>query len=964
MAKNRNFTHIDDTEFPYPDTINPYKYENNFDYSQYDKTQMRITVCAVPWDVGLIHVGNAQIGGLGNVVYFESKEARDEWLDSIEDKFTWETNYREYHTGGHIKVPLPYEKAVLYNYCFVEYTKLPVDYAEGGKDRFFFFIRECASEAPSTCDITILRDTFQTFIYDVHVNYLMLERGHAPMALMDADTYLENPIENNSYLLAEDVNYSTSYKRKYASNIVLNSSDMWAVVVSSGNPSASWGSKLDNTWSTPDGNVLLDGQPAMHAIALNPSDLSQFLDNIDAQAPQFKQTIKGVFFVAQDLVELAGPAFSFCGVDVRRIRQKTSTKNLIQLTKNQFGFGPDYENLAKLYTYPYSYLEISDENGDVTQIKIEETSGNLSLTVTTSLAYPWLTLDGRLSGVGSGSAEITFSNVNEHTFNIAGNWYDHLYRWNIPSFAVIQSASIAYDYETHFDRAQRALENTTNYNNASDNASTSKANADASAATAKTNADDNAATAKTNADANADTAQTNSNNSALTTRDNSNASAATAKANSDAIATTSKTNADANTNTAYGNAYRDAQAARNKFTMERNLASDHVDLLTSTGGGFGYQGFIGESAWANITKVSDDWDADWLLSYSLLALDIEQAALTSNLNTVSGAAASVVGGATAGLVAGPGGAAVGAASGLVGSAVTIATAAASIPMVAGFTNEIGQANIDCGDAKVSNAIAYARTMANLQSNLEINKYNADNTWLTNIANLVRDTSINDAQDTQATSLANAQRNYDTDTANNLRTYNTAISNNADAYNTEVLNASNSYNTAIANNLRSYNTAIAVAQRTYNTALANNERTYNTALAVATRNKNTADEAIQNDIKQAALQAPKEFGSFNNGENSTTRPQGLFCNIVTQSKDAIEQAGDYFLRFGYAVNRAWRFTTFNVMPRFTYWKASDMWISGNNVPDAYLDEIRFFFLGGVCVWRNPEDIGNISIYDNV
>ena len=54
--------------FPDVTEVNAYKYNNDFDYSKFDKTQMNITICSVPWDVGLIHVGNAQIGGLGNVV--------------------------------------------------------------------------------------------------------------------------------------------------------------------------------------------------------------------------------------------------------------------------------------------------------------------------------------------------------------------------------------------------------------------------------------------------------------------------------------------------------------------------------------------------------------------------------------------------------------------------------------------------------------------------------------------------------------------------------------------------------------------------------------------------------------------------------------------------------------------------------------------------------------------------------
>lgn len=897
---NRTFTHLQDTGFPYPEGIDPYKYENDFNYSLYDKTQMKITICSVPWDVGLIHVGNAQIGGLGNVVKFESPAERDAWLDSIEDKYTWETKYREYHTGGYIEVPLPYEKAVLYNYCYVEYNTLPVDYAEGGKKRFFFFIRSMEALAPSTCKIELLRDTFQTFIYDVHVKHIMLERGHAPMALNSADRYLSNPIENNEYLLAEDINYSGAYKRKYAASKIFNSGDMWAVIISSGNPKAAWGSKSNNDWRTPDGTNLLDGQPAYYALAVDPSSLSELLGNIDSQIPQFKSTIKGVFFVAKNLVT-TGRSYTFASVTVRPVTQKSQSIDFLQLTKEQFGYGPKYENLAKLYTFPYAYLEITNEDGNASIVKIEETSGNLSLFVTTSLAYPWLSIDSHINGIGQGSGVIEFSNVDSHSFSFSGDWYSQLRRWSIPCFAVTQAASVAYDYNTHFDRIQKAEENETAYQNAID-----------SAVTIKTNSNESAATSKANADA----------------------SAATTKTNSDATAATSKANANANADTAHGNAYRDAEANRQRFKNERNLAQAHLRLLTTGGSGLfpGFEGYIGSMAWENRAKVGDDWDSDWLYQQQALAITNEYLAASTTLNNVGSGISTAFGAAAAGTaMGGPAGGAAGAVAGIAMGSVGIATAGASIPMVIGKDTNLNQASLDCGDAKTQHAINYITNTQNIQKQYETDKYNADNSYLTASAILMEDTSKDDADDIQTTAKANAQRNYNTDTANNLRTYNTAL----------------------ANNLRSYNTDIA-----------NNVRSYNTAVDIADRNKQTADDAIINGIKQAALEAPKEFGDFSNGDTSVTRPQGIFCNIVTQAKDIIAQTGDYFLRFGYAINRAWDFEDFNIMPKFTYWKASDMWISGNNVPDAYLDEIRFFFLGGVCVWRRPEDIGNTSIYENV
>ena len=71
--------------FPDLDSVNVYKYENQFDYSRYDNAQMHITLCSVPWDMGEAHIGNRTISGIGNVVWFETEAKRDKWFADIPD---------------------------------------------------------------------------------------------------------------------------------------------------------------------------------------------------------------------------------------------------------------------------------------------------------------------------------------------------------------------------------------------------------------------------------------------------------------------------------------------------------------------------------------------------------------------------------------------------------------------------------------------------------------------------------------------------------------------------------------------------------------------------------------------------------------------------------------------------------------------------------------------------------------
>ena len=1092
------FPHLNDTVFPDVDSVNVWKYKNDFDYSKYDKTQMTIGICSVPWDVGLIHVGNAQIGGLGNVVYFASKANRDAYIDS-RDGFRWDTKYRAYHSDGYIEVPLPYDKCVLYNYIYCEYTLLPVEYAEGGKDRFFFFIRECEYLSPNATKIHILRDTWQTFIYDIDVSYMMLERGHAPMGLVSADRYLSNPVDNTRYLLADDVNYGDATVNRYSAAQILNDGDMWAVIVSSVDYSDNPGDKQSDTWHVPEqGTVYADGQPSSFAFAIEPGSLSRFLDLINTNAPQLTQCIKAVFFVEKALVETI-ESFRFLGFTLQRLAGKESDLPVIELAKSQFGYGERYADIAKLYTMPYAHLEITDENGNVSIVKIEDTQGNLSLQLTTSVAYPWLSLDGHLSGIGKGSGSVVFKNVTSHSFDFEGSWYDHLHRWEIPTFAVQQSAQANYDFATHFDRQQRNAEIETVYANAVRSADAAKASADASDNTAYGNAVRSADAAKANADASDNAAYQNAANSANATRDNALKSASverdnandsatathenatdlasTVQTNADNSAATAQTNADnsastaatnsyesagavnnnelASADTAYGIATRDAQTVWYQFEREREIAERILYLETEfdyAGQGLTYAGHVGDAAWLAVSKIGDDYDADWLYQQMLAGSTLYGNVVSSVLNSVSGTVSSVAGGAAAGLVAGPGGAGIGAVSGLIGSTVSLASTSAGIPLMQ-YTNQaqLEQAN-RAGQSKTNNAIIYTQNSALLEKTHMQNVFGYQENGLRAAASNNkeaanqdaennRDTSKNNSNRTKRASDDNTRRSYSTSIENNLRTYNTETDNNSETWKTSVGNADRSFETATGNASRTYGKDVENANRSFNaasgnarrtrttgldnnarantaaktnanqtritelannaranttakdnanrtrvtgldnnarantaaktnadqtriTGLANNERANTTAKANAGATRATALDGIERDIRQAALQAPLTFGEHSGGETAATRPIGIFCNIVTQSQDAIEQAGDYFLRFGYAVNRAWEFETFNIMPKFTYWKASDVWISGNNVPDAYLDEIRFYLLGGVCVWRNPDDIGRISIYENV
>lgn len=779
-----NFLPNNKSDFPHIGNIDTYKYDNDFDYGRFDAPQMELMICTVPWDMGEAHIGNRTISGIGNVVYFGSKENRDAWFDAIPDDecYRFTTKFKELHSEHVIDVPVPYDMCAKHNYLVVRYAKFandgsPVEYeGDDGLREWFWFIREVEFVAPNTTKLHLLDDAFQTWIYDVNVSGMILERGHAPMFAMKTDQYLENPIQNNEYLLTEDVNYGDASIVQHIDVLELNAGTMYACIATTANPTGTWGSEGAGTWNTPASPYYMnDGCPSVYVFAMQVANLNTFLANVDSQAPQFKQTIQAVFFASKDLVTLAGN-FTFCNVTCYGVAAGRKSFNLSNIDKSDFAYNPRYADIAKLYTDPYAHIEVTDENGNVDIIRIEDTNGSIDVSAALSLAFPFINIDAHLMGVGgTATASVTFKNIYSHTFNVSGQWYDYLRSWAVPTFAVVQDSSVNYDFATDFDRKQRIVDYTTAHDNADAIADTQVANA------------------------------------AIVTAANS--------------ASTARSNTSMNTDAANTVTYNDAM----------NIATNTITGMSAS---------------------------------STIAANEQQ----GSISAASGAASAAVG--------------------------TISSAA----------------SLDLGGV------------------------------ISSIAGGVIGGSTTMAQTAVANGLTAANASY-TQAGNNATTAGADFDTNSKASN----------HTATQSDLTDIQNG-ATTGTTANTAA--------TEKANATREATRAQSAITNDIAQAALNAPYQFGSFANGQSAATKPIAMFAHVVTQSKSAIASAGDEFLRYGYMLDRQWDFDgDWNVGKYFTYWKLKDFWVTNLNVPDMYMDKLRFFLFGGVTVWRDPAYIGKVSVYDN-
>lgn len=871
-----DFPHINDSKFPNLNNVDVYKFQNDFDYARW-QGKVSIKLLNVLWN-----------SNYADVPGFENDVKRDQWFDTQKGMVqTLETAFN-ITPDNSVKIPIPYNDAYRYNYLMVDMPMQtsvanPIDYENETTrvKRWYYFIDSMTQYAPNTTELYVSLDVWTTFSHTVDIPYLMLERGHAPMMLTNVDDYLENPIANNEYLLAEDFNYgenrivvNSDYHpigngRKYVLFAVPIEQAQFANIGGSdlsGNstpPTFSdtaerWGYQIvvnDYEWKY--GDVSYENANLPISSMLNedsvfngnlvfaiPSENAQaFFNDLANNCVHLLHAIQGVFVVSSDMISL-GTGFTFRGFTLYQANKQYVTDD-ISLSKNDFGYDNKYKEITKLYTFPYSVIEITDDNGFTSEVRIENT-GDIKLHKEISIAFPFVRYQTFFTGLnGNGSVNYTWKNIANSDVSKT-MWEDDfskfMMNWDIPTYAVFASAEQEYavsNYASLQAKRQRAI---IDYENAVRYANTNRENAADSWATS---------TANTAA-------------SMQTVHDNNETACDTAE--------------------------------YNVLSVHNVKQEDAV----------GFQN----------AKIEADKDIAVALNYKTVSAQNEYAA-TAYGNTGSAAIQ---------------GAAIGAAAS-VGS---------------GFFGGSGSTN---GNIPLAGAVAGGvNGIANIaQTGLSVNATGA---------NLIA--SISTSQDV----------------ADLFSRANNAYSQQAQDCNDNLLQCAQIEASQImTSNNTSARTQTARLVATNN---ANAVRTQNTETANATYYRNASVVANQNNLAQiqrevAAQYANHRLGApiFETAYSGDAYPdvferRGVRMNIRTQTKAAIAQAGDAMLRYGYALHRIWDMSNgFHYGKHFTFWKAEDIWINeGTGLAGNSVNIIGDILLKGVTIWRNPDEIGKVSIYDNI
>jgi hypothetical protein len=124
-------------------------------------------------------------------------------------------------------------------------------------------------------------------------------------------------------------------------------------------------------------------------------------------------------------------------------------------------------------------------------------------------------------------------------------------------------------------------------------------------------------------------------------------------------------------------------------------------------------------------------------------------------------------------------------------------------------------------------------------------------------------------------------------------------------------------------------------------------------------------AINSRVQDAKMIQPTSSGQIGGDAfNLAAFKWGVFARVKTLQPAAMAAVGEFWLRYGYAVNRFGRMPDgYQVMDKFTFWKLKETYITSSTCPEVFRQSIRGIFEKGVTVWATPDMIGNVDMADN-
>ena len=754
---NREFPHLDGNEYPgVGDSLYP-THDNNFDYDRWT-AGTRLYPMTVRWTMES-----------EDRVWWSDDATRDAWFDRRKREAFDLPSAMDILPGGTVKLPIPMQAITRANYLVAELPDMPgegeqLDHSTPHTKRWHYFLEDARRVTPSVTECTLTVDWFTTFQHAMQVARIDLERGHYPMTLTNVADYLADPLAHTDGMTGvEPFQPTTARRTTKTSMIPLGTGEAYAVLAVK-----TTADRADNT--IPDAQIITGEAPGYAStgdywgadwrvtgyryggardlansqaprtpmamtndglrpngyilLALKATDLDSAV-KIWETHPLVLRMIAACMIVPADMLTL-GETISFGGVTCKTavtVRDKRLAD--IKLTRDDFKYPTRYARITKLYTSPYATLELTDENGGITTLRIEDTTATTGIRRFLTLAYPTLRALTFLTDInGTGDINITWGTMTGTATTGIPNGVAALATHDVATYTLWLDPVESWNLDNH--------------------------------ATATVQARDNAVNSYHTTVRGANTGQTNANASADTGQANANASADTGNAN------THRANATAISNTKIQTDNASAVTARNN-----QLMLDTKDLAKTK---------LTNDYKANNTKVVNDALADTSYAASLTNADVDNNAMAAVGSIVSGAAATAIG---VGVTIATGGAGV-LAAGVIGASAQGAVSAGYSGYSSGLAISKSESILNANIANINGKVGITQT--NMKTLTDNAAKNLDDNYATQSAAAV---NIQDMRNTAITSTtanstgtanANADANAATAKANAARTATTAKAN--------------------------------------------------------------------------------------------------------------------------------------------------------------------------------------------
>lgn len=964
----------------------------------WDKARTTLKLCNVPWDTDYT-----------NVVAWPSDEARDRWFealdgDTIELDTSW--NYKSLEIfkpslgkyEGEVRVPVPYEEAMGYNYLYVVMYDQPVqEYGGYKRAHFYYHITGINKLAANTVILTLELDAWTEYMNSATISALDLARGHWPALQTDPDTWMRDPLSSPVRLdepepdlpsvqaLVSYEHYVPLYDDTPLVVIAMTTdmtrpgtpwdkggrSDMWWLspsdVPAASDPSftsdtRSWpplpiSSSIEKVRlpaaagydphagapSTPadtSGNISISDPTALHMIGVRPEAFGALMGLFTRKYPELLDAVKAVYVIPSRYVD-TGQAHKLDGVEWKPVHTQPAWKMLdsIKVTPALFHYPAQAARWAKIFTSQFSSIEVSDLSGHSATIGCEDIRGGIDVHARASALYPWLKMEAFVDGVGGrGITDYAVRPLAQASAQIPqGLWETLRMEYDIPT------------YSLYADPVTSTVDSVASRRTAFDRANKARQAALVSAAVAKATGDTDANASYSDAVASATVSRDNSTRSNDTSRDNAFRSAQSERANALASESTrfSNTARDITTDETTGN--QNFDYTHDSTQRGIDYQKDMRDIELS----FGQAEYDKQSAWMNEryeTKKAfaqigiplgtglhwaGEKVATWLVNS---ATDNDQARVADPSTGKTPPHADTDRIAGNGIAASDGIEVGGSTPG----GDTIAFAAWAVQMAG--QEALVTSKMDTMFEWDHQAIGWARHQLTQQTDQTVD----------------RTVSYNETQNeiTRDNNRSVLEQHISTRRADNTASNATTTSNIARSYSTTTANATASHDTQATSITRDYQRAMSSAAMHSDTSHANINTSYDAARWQADLAYTSAMRDISTETA-AAKAGPARMISAGSGEGERDQlaQRGVDIRVRrVKDADAITIAST-FARWGYRMPAdTWiDHPQLDLRDSYTYWQARDVWLTAERMSETAKGFLRSILMRGVTVWHDPDHV---------